>query len=194
MTRLPEVIELGPMDEARRLWAGASEAKKVAADDLVALCEALDLGLHAAEILIVQVLQPCKDRFPATISLQLALPRPEVDRHRDAINVPKVLSFNDAIDLLSAEDAECVSPGMHRGWEDRRFSCRRSRATAQGAVGVSLTPEDQQQLLLLAAYRNRLFRCPPPVRVVPGEILPAFATLERLVGRLLLVAEDSARP
>jgi hypothetical protein len=189
MTQLPDVIELGPMEEARRLWAGTTEAKKTAGDDLVALCEVLDLGLHAAEILVVQLLQPYKDHFPATIGVQLNLPTPGVDPHRDGINVPKVLSFNDAIDLLSAEDAECVSPGMHRGWEDRRFSCRRSRATAQDAIGIRLSPEDQGQLLLLAAYRNRLFRCPPPVRVVPGDILPAFARLERLVEGLLRAAE-----
>jgi hypothetical protein len=189
MTQLPEVIELGPMEEARRLWAGATEAKKAAGEDLVALCEALDLGLHAAEILVVQLLQPYKDRFPATIGVQLSMPTPVVDVYRDGINVPKVLSFNDAVDLLSVEDAECVSPGMHRGWEDRRFSCRRSRATAQGAIGIHLSTEDQEQLLLLAAYRNRLFRCPPPVRVVPGDILPAFERLERLVEGLLRAAE-----
>jgi len=40
------------------------------------------------------------------------------------------------------------------------------------------------RLLLLAAYRNRLFRCPPPVRVVPGEILDALVTLDRLVAGL----------
>ncbi|MGD8869740.1 MAG: hypothetical protein PVI01_19120 [Gemmatimonadales bacterium] len=74
---------------------------------------------------------------------------------------------------------------MHRGWEDRRFSCRRSRAAAQKAIGVTLTAQDQEQLLLLAAYRNRLFRCSPPVRVVPGEILSAFISLETLVNGLL---------
>jgi hypothetical protein len=188
MAQLPEVIELGPQDEARRLWNGALEARKAAADDVVPLCESLDLGLHAAEILVIQLLQPIKDEFPATIGLQLHMPTPEVDPHRDGITVPKTLDFTDAIDLLSDEELECVSPGMHRGWEDRRFSCRRSRAAAQGAVGVTLSGDDQERLLLLAAYRNRLFRSPPPVRVVPGEILSAFQSLERLVEGLLKTA------
>jgi hypothetical protein len=185
MTQLSAVIELGPEDEARRLWNGALAAFAASEDDLVALLESLDLGLHAAEILVVHLLQPIKDTFPATIGLQLNLPTPDVDPHRDGINVPKVLQFNDVIDLLSGEELECVSPGLHRGWEDRRFSCRRSRAAAQEAIGVTLSPEGQAQLLLLSAYRNRLFRCPPPVRVMPGRIKPAFQHLEQLVEGLL---------
>lgn len=188
MARMPDIIELGPEEEARRLWSGALEAHQSAADDVVSLCESLDLGLHAAEILVIQALQPIKDEFPATIGLQLNMPTPEVDPHRDGIAVPKTLDFTDVIDLLSDEELECVSPGMHRGWEDRRFSCRRSRSAAQGAVRVTLSADDQQQLLLLAAYRNRLFRSPPPVRVVPGEILLAFQSLERLVEGLLKTA------
>ena len=133
----------------------------------------------------LELLQPVQDQFPATLGLLLHMPTPEVDPHRDGISVPKVLQFTDVVDLLSAEELECVSPGLHRGWEDRRFSCRRSRATAQTAIGVTLQSDDQAQLLLLAAYRNRLFRCPPPVRVVPGKIIPAFDRLEWLVESLL---------
>ena len=191
MTQLPSAIELGLEDEARRLWNGALAARKGGATDLVSLLESLDLGLHAAEILVIQLLQPIKESFPATIGLLLNTPAPEVDLRQDAINVPKVLGFTDAIDLLSAEDLECVSPGMHRGWEDRRFSCRRSRAAAQEAIGVTLTAQDQERLLLLAAYRNRLFRCPPPVRVVPGEIFSAFDNLETLVAGLLKAVGQS---
>ncbi len=188
MTQLADVIELGPEDEARRLWKGALAAREAATDDLVSLCESLDLGLHAAEVIAIQLLQPIKENFPATIGVLLNLPLPEVDPHRDGINVPKVLEFTAIIDLLSAEELECVSPGMHRGWEDRRFACRRSRTAAQEAIGVTLSAEDQEALLLLAAYRNRLFRCPPPVRIVPGEIRSAFQGLERLVEGLMKAA------
>lgn len=184
MSSLADVIELGPEEEARRLWEGAMEARTRAADDLVALCESLDLGLRAAEILTVHRLNPIRDQFPATIGLQLEMPDPEIDRQRDGIQVPKALQFNEVIDLLSDPDLACVSPGMHRGWEDRRFSCRRSRITAQEAVGVTLTAGEQDHLLTLAAYRNRLFRTPPPVLVRPGDILAAFAALDRLVAGL----------
>ena len=185
MTQLADVIELGPEDEARRLWSGAVKARDAAADDIVSLCESLDLGLHAAEVLAIHLLQPVKDQFPATIGVLLNMPLAEVDPHRDGINVPKVLQFNDIIDLLSAEGLECVSPGLHRGWEDRRFSCHRSRTAAREAIGVTLAAEDQERLLLLAAYRNRLFRCPPPVRVVPADIRSAFQSLEWVVEGLL---------
>jgi hypothetical protein len=182
---LPDVIELGPEDEARRLWAGAERARAAAGTDLLALLEALDLGVHAAEVLVVRLLQPARDRFPATIGAQLAMPEPTVDPLRDGIHIPKVLQFTDAIDLLSGDGLECVSPGMHRGWEDRRFACQRSRGVAREVVGVTLSAEDQGRLLLLAAYRNRLFRCPPPVRIVAAEIHEALPALGGLVERLL---------
>jgi hypothetical protein len=184
MSSLADVIELGPEEEARRLWEGALEARARAADDLVALCESLDLGLRAAEILTVHRLNPIRDQFPATIGLQLEMPGPEVDRHRDGIQVPKALQFNEAIDLLSDPELTCVSPGMHRGWEDRRFSCRRSRVTAQEVIGVTLNAEEQEQLLTLAAYRNRLFRTPPPVLVRPADIIEAYGALDRMVAGL----------
>jgi hypothetical protein len=180
MSELADVV-LSPEEEAKRLWRGTLQALEAAPDDLISLCEALDLGLHAAEILVIRLLNPIRERFPATIGLQLELPDPKVDVVRDAINVPKALEFTDVIDLLSGEELECVSPGMHRGWEDRRFSCRRSRVSAQEAIGVTVSGEEQEQLLLLAAYRNRLFRYPPPIEIVPSQILPAFASLERLV-------------
>jgi hypothetical protein len=184
MTGLPDVIELDLLEEATRLWAGAQSARVAADDDIVALCESLDLGLHAAEIFVIRLLQPVRDRFPATIGLQLELPNPEVEPNRDGMTIPHTLQFHDIVDLLSAESLECVSPGMHRGWEDRRFSCRRSRVTAQAAIGVTLDAADQSDLLVLAAYRNRLFRYPPPVRIVPSEIEDAYGALDRLVVRL----------
>lgn len=184
MSNLPDVIDLGPDEEAKRLWEVALEARARATSDLVSLCEFLDLGLRAAETLAIKRLQPIKDQFPATIAAQLDTPAPEVDTYRDAINAPNSLQFTDIIDLLSAEELECVSPSMHRGWEDRRFSCRRSRATAQSALGVTLQETDREQLVLLSAYRNRIFRYPPPVRVVTKDVLGACDSLVRLVDGL----------
>jgi len=185
MSELPEVFELGAEEEARRLWAGAQEAQAAASGNLVVLCEALDLGLRTAEILVTHHLQPVKSQFPATIAIQLETPSPAVDPFRDAVQIPHSLPFTAVLDLLSAEELECVSPGLHRGWEDRRFSCRRSRVTAREALGIELGEEERSQLLRLSAYRNRIFRAPPPVRVVTKEILGAFASLNRLVERLI---------
>jgi len=184
-----DVIILGPLDEARRLWKGAVEARKSADEDVVALCNFLDLGLHAAEILVIHLLQPVKANFPATIGLGLDTPDPEVDVHRDAISEPKALQFTDLLDLLSDEELECVGPRMHRGWEDRRFSCRRSRATSREALGVNLGDAERNDLLLLAAYRNRIFRYPPPVRVERARVLRAFGALSNLIESLFQVTE-----
>ena len=185
MSQLPDVIELGVEEEAARLWRGAREAQEKASISLVAMYEALDLGLRAAEILVIHRLQSVKDHFPATISIQLDTPSPEVEAHRDAVNIPNSLGFTAVLDLLSSEELECVSPGLHRGWEDRRFSCKRSRVTAREVLAVTLNGEDRDRLLLLSAYRNRIFRSPPPVRVVRDEILQAFPVLTRLVEGLL---------
>lgn len=184
MSLHPDVINLGSEEEAARLWQGAATAFEHAGDSLVSLCESLDLGLRSAEILVIERLQPVKDQFPATIALQLQLPVPEVEAYRDAVTVPKALQFTEILDLLSADDLDCVAPRLHRGWEDRRFSCARSRKTAREAVGVTLDRQDVERLLLLAAYRNRLFRYPPPIRIVPAEILAAFPALQGLVERL----------
>jgi hypothetical protein len=112
------------------------------------------------------------------------VPTPESDPHRDGVTRPRTLQFHDIVDLLSDEELERVSPGMHRGREDRRFSCRRSRNTAGEAIGVTVDESDPSDLLLLSACRNRLFRYPPPVRVVPGEILDSHVTLDLLVAGL----------
>ncbi len=185
MSELPAVIELGPEEEAQRLWIGAEAAYSSASQDLVALCESLDLGLRAAEILVMHGLQEVKGQFPATIQLQLETPGPDVDLHRDAIHIPNTLDFTAILDLLSADGLECVAPGMHRGWEDRRFACKRSRETATTALGVTLDEAQREQLLVLSAYRNRIFRTAPPLNVVPAQIMGAWGALKSLMGSLL---------
>lgn len=184
MSEMSPIIHMEAEDEADRLWKGALRAQESASEDFVALCEALDLGLRTAEILVTHRLQPVKDQFPATIGIQLDTPSPEVDARRDAITIPTSLPFTAILDILSGEEMECVAPGLHRGWEDRRFSCHRSRVTAGEALGITLNEEERDQLLLLAAYRNRIFRSPPPVTVVRDDILAAFPALNRLVDAL----------
>ena len=50
---------------------------------------------------------------------------------------------------------------------------------------MTLDEADRESLLLLAAYRNRIFRDPPPVLIRPGSILSAYDALRRLVENLL---------
>jgi len=47
-----------------------------------------------------------------------------------------------------------------------------------------LGAEERARLLLLAAYRNRIFRTPPPIRIVTKDLLDAFPALMDLYGKL----------
>lgn len=179
------VQTLGPREEAHRLWRGAKDAFDGASQHFASLCEALDLGTRAIEILAVEKLAPVRQDFPASIAMLLESPSPEVDPSRDAIHTPKVLAFIHVIDLLSDDPLDCVSPRLHHGWEDRRCSCLRSRKLARQTTGITLDSADRDHLLLLAAYRNRIFRVPPPVTVRPADILDAFPALERLYQQLV---------
>lgn len=184
MIEMMESTTLSPTDEASRLWKGALDAFNQPQQSVATICEYLDLGLRAAEILVVQKLQPVKDRFPATIGMMLESPEAEVQIYRDAVDVPHSVQFTEALDLLSEDGLECVGPNLHRGWEDRRFSCRRSRKTAAEAIGFTLDGPERESLLILSAYRNRVFRLPPPVRIEPEVIRSAFSSLVELVERL----------
>ena len=64
------------------------------------------------------------------------------------------------------------------------WSCRRARKAARGAAGITLGPAARAQLMVLAAYRNRIFERSPPVTVDPTEILEAFPALRDLVEQL----------
>jgi hypothetical protein len=103
---------------------------------------------------------------------------------RDAIHVPDTLRFIDAVDMLSDRKLICVSPHLHRGWEDRAASCYRSRGKPHSVTGIALSEEARHHLLLLLAYRNRIFRVQPPVKIVVPEILDAYPALVDLMGRL----------
>ncbi|MHC4408460.1 MAG: hypothetical protein ACYS0E_06795 [Planctomycetota bacterium] len=184
MHTLPDTITLAPTEEAKHLWLNAVNAFERGGEGVGPLTEALEFGIRAVHILAVEKLQPIADRFPATIETQLERPDPEVVPYRDAAKEMHALQFIEVIDLLSEDGAECVSPHMHRGWEDRRASCHRSRQLGREACGVVLTPESRDKLVLLEAYRNRIFRVPPPVKIVPNEIRTAFPELETLYEKL----------
>ena len=184
MVQTREAITLSPTEEADRLWRGALDAYDQSDQTITTICEYLDLGLRTAEILVVRKLQPVKGRFPATIGMMLESPEAEIQVYRDAVDVPHTVQFTEALDLLSEEGLECVGPNLHRGWEDRRFSCRRSRRTSLDAIGFSIGEADRERLLMLSACRNRIFRLPPPVTLEPEAIRSDFSSLIDLVERL----------
>lgn len=184
MSDTSEILEIGPREEAERLWRGAREAHGQAGMHLVHLCESLDFGIRAAEILATLALAPVRDKFPATIAMMLESPDPDVDLERDALATPHALGFLHILDMLSADGLDCIARKLHRGWEDRRRSCARSRQLARETLGIELDGPTRERLLRLEAYRNRIFRIPPPIRIRPTEIVEAFPDLERLVEAL----------
>lgn len=184
MTEIDAAVTLDAEEEAARLWQGAALAFETAGDDIAPLLESLELGLRAAEIFAFRRLEPERQSFAPAIGALLDSPPPEVEVRRDAIEIPRVLQFTDVLDLLSEESLDCVGPDLHRGWDDRRLSCRRARATARETVGLELSDDERRALLKLSAYRNRVFRLPPPVRLEAREIRDAFPALIYLVERL----------
>ena len=192
MSELAKEVLLSPDAEAERLWVGAQEAFRKGRESFAELSKAIDLGVRVVEILTCRCLEGVRNEFPATITAMLESPPPDVDPKRDFLQPPKSLRFIDAIDMLSAADMPCVSPELHRGWEDRVRSCRRSRARAGAAIGVSLDEKQRDALMVIGAYRNRIFLLPPPVRIVADEVLGAFPALVDLVERLFAAAKTPA--
>jgi len=56
-----------------------------------------------------------------------------------------------------------------------------------------LGEEKRKNLILIGAYRNRIFRLPPPVWIIPDEVKGAFPTLIELVEDLFTSARIAAR-
>lgn len=179
--------------EAERLWRRAEEAFIRAPGSIAQLCEAIDLGVRVIEIEAVSRLQPIRHQFPATIAALLESPPPEVDTMRDFVHPPKSLTYLDVIDMMSAESLPCISHQLHRGWEDRIESCRRSREKTRGVIGFSLAEDERKPLMLIGAYRNRLFALPPPVRIVPSEVIGAYPSLAVLADRLFSATRESRK-
>lgn len=188
MSKLVENVYLSAEAEAERLWYGAQEAFHEARESIVCLSEAVDLGVRVVEIMTVRRLQPFRDAFPATIASLLESPTPHVDPKRDFLHPAKSLRFIDVLDMLSATDLPCISPDLHHGWEDRVASCRRSRVRTKRATQISVDETQRDALMLIGAYRNRIFLLPPPVQIVTNEVLDAFPILVELVERLFASA------
>ncbi len=192
MNELPELLHLSPFEEADRLWRGARDAFSTAGERLVSLSSAVDLGLRAAELYAVGRLRDTKHAFPPQIRDRLEAADPRVHWRRDALETPACVDFRVLLDLMSEAELECIAPDAHLSDEPSRFSCERCRAAAHAALGFSLSGEDRDLLLLLLAYRNRIFRCAPPVDVRKAEILVAFPALAQLVERLQAAASAGA--
>ena len=59
------------------------------------------------------------------------------------------------------------------------------------ATGVTLDEKKREALVVIGAYRNRIFLLPPPVRIVADEVLDAFPALAELVDALFAAAKST---
>jgi hypothetical protein len=188
MHDLVDGVMLTAEGEAERLWRRAEEAFIRAPGSIAQLCEAIELGVRVVEISLVNRLQPERARFPAPIARMLASPPPAIDVMRDFVNPARCVTFLDLVDMLSEEPLPCISHQLHAGAEDRGASCRSARRASREAVGFSLAHDARRPLMLIGAYRNRLFALPPPVRLVPSDVIGAFPSLAVLADRLFAAA------
>jgi len=184
MKTLPEVLVLDAREEAQRLWQGAQDAFLEADRSLVALCESIDLGMRAAELFAVTRLQAMRQGFPEPLRDHLQSQQARIHWYKDALDGVPCVQFRVLLDLMSGPELDCIAVELHGGAGASVFPCERARASAHTVLGFSLTREDRDLLLLLLAYRNRIFRCVPPVEIHKEEVLVAFPVLVQLVERL----------
>jgi len=181
---LPDVFTLHADEEATRLWQGAQEAYAEAGDRLVALSQCIDLGVRAAELRAIARLREVGEALPQRVRHGLEHEDARIHWYRDALPPEPCFDLRVLLDLVSRPELDCIAPELHGGLGASHFPCERARASAHAALGFSLRGEDRDLLLLLLAYRNRLFRCPPPVEVRKEEVLVAFPALTQLMGSL----------
>ncbi|MCP4678572.1 MAG: hypothetical protein GY854_24285 [Deltaproteobacteria bacterium] len=162
------------------------DAKRIAAsDDPVEVGLAVSVGIRAAHLLGVEILQTVAEAFPASIQGLLFQPGANTDIDRDAfVADEEFIDFVDLIDILCEEKCECVAPQLHRGWQDKTQSCREARSIARKAVGYSIGERLRESLLEAVSIQNRLMRVPAPVQLSAGKARDTFANLLGLIERL----------
>ncbi len=181
MTDISETITID--DAITGLTAAADQLAGAAT--ATARCAALSLAVRAAEVAIVQRLQPVVQRYPATIQGHLAGPTSAVVGVPDAfVDSGAVIHLDDLVELLSEPELTCVAPRLYRGWQDRNEARRDARGITAGAVGFSLNASERDGLLAALAVRNRLMLLPPPVELDEGQIDEASAAVKGLLARL----------
>lgn len=183
MDQSSDGIVLTADGEAERLWRLAEKAFVRAPGSVAELCDAINLGVRVVEIAVVNRLQHHRNRFPLAVSSLLISPPAEIDLLRDLVYPPRTVGFVDVIDLLSDEPLLCVSPTLHQHCKGDH-ACREARETTREVIGFSLSENERRPLMLIGAYRNRLFFLPPPVRIVPDRAIDAFPSLAVLADRL----------
>lgn len=177
--------ELDDLALARALIVNLESADLAGAEQAVDLVRAVDLAIRAAQLLVFRSLYEHRGRFPATVQTLLSRPGEDLQVSRDAQASPgETLGFINILDMLSDHSLPCVSREMHRGWQDKKQSCRLARQITTAELGFSLDQTQRDLLLLALALRNRVMRMPPPVSLDRTAAREALAAVLDLVESL----------
>lgn len=170
---------------AEGLLAGLARTRLAESEDPLEIVQALALRIRAALLLGLERIAAVAGEFPATIQALMSVPAESIEAARDALIQPQdYLGFIDLLDLLSDDSLDCVSPRLHRGWQDKKQSCLDARRLSRGAVGFALDAARRESLLLALAIYQRVFCVPPPVQLVIEDARAALKAVGGLIDRL----------
>ncbi len=170
---------------ALRLLNRLERTKLAAADDPFELSDALGMAIRAAHVLGHEHLMQVAQELPASVQSMMELPEPSLDAGRDAFVEPlDYIDFVDILDVISDENLDCVAPHLHRGWQDKKESCRNARRATKGSVGFSIGFRFRESLLQAAAIYNRVFLVPAPVELEINEVKTALSSVLELIENL----------
>lgn len=165
---------------------GLERGGLVASDAPLELATALLLAGRAAQLQLLGAVRAVKDDLSALIQALLAEPGSALSPERDGLADPaEALLLEDLLDLISVEEAPCIAPRLHRGWQDRRQSCRDARRACTASAGLSVDETRRAALLEGLALIKRVFQLPPPLELDAAALrrgLTAFLELCREAG------------
>jgi hypothetical protein len=178
---------------ALRILARLERSTLVAADDPFELAEALGMAVRAAHVLGQAHLLKIEQELPAGVQSMMELPETSLDAGRDAFVEPlDYLSFVDILDAISDDNLECVAPHLHRGWQDKKESCRNARRATKSSVGFSIGFSFRESLLQAAAIYNRVFLVPAPVELEINAVKTAVSSVLQLIENLVPKGQKAA--
>jgi hypothetical protein len=172
---------MAPTLNSEELLRSLERTGLVGSDAPLELATALLLAGRAAQLQLLEAVQREAGGLPAPIQALLALPAPGLAPERDALADPaEALLLEDLIDLVSLEETPCIAPRLHRGWQDRRQSCREARRRCGAAVGLSLDAARRAALLEALALIKRVFQLPPPLALEAAALRRGLTALLEL--------------
>jgi len=170
---------------AEQLLTGVERGGLAASDDPIDVARAIRLCLRAAQALAFQLFEAVRDDYPVTIQALMATPETGLDVDLDArIDPTELLGFVELLDMLSDSGLSCIAPRLHRGWLDKKQSCREARLVSTGRAGFALTGGEREDLMLGLAVTNRVFVVPPPFEGEAERWKRALPPMLNLVERL----------